>query len=456
MKKKIIVILIIILIILVVIFVYTRFLNMQIDNEEEVTLNSINGTVYNISDSEITIKDTNNVEFTFNTEDINLDNVFLGDTISIDYEGELLAEIEQIALVHNVKLINNENRVPVEWNDKGLFSKYYVDAYKKLKEMSGDEKIGQLLLVRVPETNQIEDIAKYNLGGYILFGRDTQNETKESLSAKIQSYQDSSKIPMIIAVDEEGGTVVRISNNPNLRSERFPSPQQLYQSGGYDKIESTTLEMNELLSSLGINVNLAPVADVSTDPSDFIYDRSFGRDASETSTFIQTVIKASKQSSVSYVLKHFPGYGNNKDTHTGISIDERSLEQFESVDFLPFKTGIEEGAEAILVSHNIISQVEENTPASLSLNIHNILRDDLKFTGVIMTDDLDMGAIKYYVDECPAVKAILAGNDMLITTDYEQAYNDIKNAINEGTITQENIDHSVFRIIAWKYYKGLL
>ena len=322
--------------------------------------------------------------------------------------------------------------------------------------MSGDEKIGQLLLVRVPETNQIEDIAKYNFGGYILFGRDTQNETKESLSYKIQSYQDSSKIPMIIAVDEEGGTVVRISNNPNLRSERFPSPQQLYQSGGYDKIESTTLEMNELLSSLGINVNLAPVADVSTDPSDFIYDRSFGRDASETSTFIQTVIKASKQSSVSYVLKHFPGYGNNKDTHTGISIDERSLEQFESVDFLPFQAGIEEGAEAILVSHNIISQVEENTPASLSLNIHNILRDDLKFTGVIMTDDLDMGAIKYYVDESPAVKAILAGNDMLITTDYEQAYNDIKNAINEGTITQENIDHSVFRIIAWKYYKGLL
>ena len=123
---------------------------------------------------------------------------------------------------------------------------------------------------------------------------------------------------------------------------------------------------------------------------------------------------------------------------------------------MPFQAGIDEGAEAILVSHNIISQVEENTPASLSLNIHNILRNELNFTGIVMTDDLDMGAIKYYIDDSPAVKAVLAGNDMLITTDYEQAYNDIKNAINEGTITQENIDHSVFRIIAWKYYKGLL
>ena len=455
MKKKLVISLIIIFVIIVVIFCYFSFFK-QSDEQKEIVLNSLTGTIYNITDNDIVLKDINNVEYNINLDGIDSGSIYLGDSVSIEYEGELSDKNDENIKIHNIKVIDTEDRVPVDWNDNGIFSYYYVDAYKKLKEMSIDEKIGQMFLVRVPEVNQIEDISKFNLGGYILFGRDTQNETKESLKTKIQSYQENSKIPMIIAVDEEGGTVVRVSSNPNLRSEKFSSPQQLYQSGGYDKIESTTLEMSQLLSSLGFNVNLAPVADVSTDSNDFIYERSFGKDASETSTFIQTVIKASKQSNVSYVLKHFPGYGNNKDTHTGISIDERSLDQFKSVDFLPFQAGIDEGAEAILVSHNIISQVEENTPASLSLNIHNILRNDLKFTGIVMTDDLDMGAIKYYIDDSPAVKAVLAGNDMLILTDYEQAYNDIKNAINEGKITQESIDHSAFRIIAWKYYKGLL
>lgn len=455
MKKKLVISLIIIFVIIVVIFCYFSFFK-QSDEQKEIVLNSLSGTIYNITDNDIVLKDINNVEYNINLDGIDSGSIYLGDSVSIEYEGELSDKNDENIKIHNIKVIDTEDRVPIDWNDNGIFSYYYVDAYKKLKEMSIDEKIGQMFLVRVPEVNQIEDISKFNLGGYILFGRDTQNETKESLKTKIQSYQENSKIPMIIAVDEEGGTVVRVSSNPNLRSEKFSSPQQLYQSGGYDKIESTTLETSQLLSSLGFNVNLAPVADVSTDSNDFIYERSFGKDASETSTFIQTVIKASKQSNVSYVLKHFPGYGNNKDTHTGISIDERSLEQFKSVDFLPFQAGIDEGAEAILVSHNIISQVEENTPASLSLNIHNILRNDLKFTGIVMTDDLDMGAIKYYIDDSPAVKAVLAGNDMLILTDYEQAYNDIKNAINEGKITQESIDHSAFRIIAWKYYKGLL
>ena len=455
MKKKLVISLMIIFVIIVVIFCYFSFFK-QSDEQKEIVLNSLTGTIYNITDNDIVLKDINNVEYNINLDGIDSGSIYLGDSVSIEYEGELSDKNDENIKIHNIKVIDTEDRVPIDWNDNGIFSHYYVDAYKKLKEMSIDEKIGQMFLVRVPEVNQIEDISKFNLGGYILFGRDTQNETKESLKTKIQSYQENSKIPMIIAVDEEGGTVVRVSSNPNLRSEKFSSPQQLYQSGGYDKIESTTLEMSQLLSSLGFNVNLAQVADVSTDSNDFIYERSFGKDASETSTFIQTVIKASKQNNVSYVLKHFPGYGNNKDTHTGISIDERSLEQFKSVDFLPFQAGIDEGAEAILVSHNIISQVEENTPASLSLNIHNILRNDLKFTGIVMTDDLDMGAIKYYIDDSPAVKAVLAGNDMLILTDYEQAYNDIKNAINEGKITQESIDHSAFRIIAWKYYKGLL
>ena len=315
--------------------------------------------------------------------------------------------------------------IPQSWNDEGVFSAFYDKAYEKLQTLTLEEKVGQLLLARVPVNNQIQDIYDYKLGGYILFAVDTKNQTKESLREKIQSYQNATNIPMIIATDEEGGTVVRVSSNPELRDSRFLSPSQLYKKGGLDLIRETTLEMSELLYSVGINTNLAPVA-------------------------------TSKKGNVSYVLKHFPGYGNNKDTHIGISLDNRTLQEFEEKDFIPFKAGIEEGAEAILVSHNIITQVDKNNPASLSSAIHEIIRNNLMFTGVIITDDLAMEAIKEYTSGSPAVNAILAGNDMIIITDYKTAYNDIINSIEKGKILESQVDQKVFKILAWKYYKGLI
>lgn len=345
---------------------------------------------------------------------------------------------------------------PKSWNDKGVFSEYYNKAYGKLQTLTIEEKVGQLLLARVPANNQIQDICDYKLGGYILFGKDTENETKESLKKKIQSYQSASNIPMIIATDEEGGTVVRVSSNPNLRKSKFLSPGQLYNSGGLELIRETTLEMSQLLDEVGINTNLAPVADVSENPNDFIYSRTLGKNAETTAKYVKTVIQTSKDGNVSYVLKHFPGYGNNKDTHTGISIDNRTLQEFEEKDFIPFKEGINEGAEAILVSHNIITQIDKNNPASLSPQIHEILKENLGFTGVIITDDLAMDAIKDYTTGSPAVNAVLAGNDMLIITDYETGYKDIINAIKNEKIKEEQIDKSVLKILAWKYYKGLI
>ncbi len=346
--------------------------------------------------------------------------------------------------------------IPQSWNDEGVFSAFYDKAYEKLQTLTLEEKVGQLLLARVPVNNQIQDIYDYKLGGYILFAVDTKNQTKESLREKIQSYQNATNIPMIIATDEEGGTVVRVSSNPELRDSRFLSPSQLYKKGGLDLIRETTLEMSELLYSVGINTNLAPVADVSENPNDFIYNRALGKDAMTTANYIRTVIATSKKGNVSYVLKHFPGYGNNKDTHIGISLDNRTLQEFEEKDFIPFKAGIEEGAEAILVSHNIITQVDKNNPASLSSAIHEIIRNNLMFTGVIITDDLAMEAIKEYTSGSPAVNAILAGNDMIIITDYKTAYNDIINSIEKGKILESQVDQKVFKILAWKYYKGLI
>ncbi len=348
---------------------------------------------------------------------------------------------------------------PPEWayliDDNGIFSKYYGQAYSKLKEMTVDEKIGQLFLVRVPETNQIERLSQYYFGGYILFDRDFRNKTRDGLINTIKSYQEASKIPLIIASDEEGGTVTRISRYSSLVANQFLSPQVLYRNGGMDAIINDTKVKSTILNNYGINVNLAPVADVSTDPNDFIYQRSFGMGPEETADYVKTVINTSKDYNVSYVLKHFPGYGNNKDTHTGISRDERTLEYLNSNDFVPFKVGIGTGAEAVLVNHNIMVNIEDGIPASLSSRVHEILRKDLKFTGVIMTDDIAMAAIANY-EERPSVRALLAGNDMIIISDYERGISEIKAALESGEITEEMIDRAVMRTLAWKYYKGLM
>lgn len=355
-------------------------------------------------------------------------------------------------LVENAIEQNNEYK---KYSDNGIFKEYYPQAYEKMTQMTIDEKIGQLFLVRVPSGDAVKAVNDYQFGGYILFGKDTKNKTKDQLIKDISSWNDASKIPLLIATDEEGGSVVRISNNSKLAPSKFKSSQELYKLGGLSAISKDTKEKNELLYSLGINVNLAPVADVSTKSSDYIYKRSFGKNANETAEYIKTVISAGKETGVSNVLKHFPGYGSNVDTHTGNSIDNRSLDSLRTNDFLPFKSGIDEGAESVMVSHNIITNVEDLVPASLSEKVHNILRNELNFTGIIMTDDLAMDAVKKYVSK-PAVQALNAGNDMIIITDYETGIKDIKQALQDGTMEEETINRATTKVLAWKYYKGLI
>ena len=153
-------------------------------------------------------------------------------------------------------------------------------------------------------------------------------------------------------------------------------------------------------------------------------------------------------------MKHFPGYGNNADTHTGSATDTRSYDEIFASDLPPFEAGIKSGAEAVLVSHNIVTGIDGNNPASLSPSVHNLLRNQLDFTGIIITDDISMVATNTISDA--AVKAILAGNDLIITSNYDKDIRDIKNAINNGTLAEATIEKAAMRVIAWKYYKGLL
>ena len=324
-------------------------------------------------------------------------------------------------------------------------------AEELLAGMTLEEKVGQMFIARCPETDAASKVTQYHLGGYILFARDFTGKTKEEVTASIQSYQNAAKIPLLIGVDEEGGTVNRVSKNTNLRKPPFASSQELYTAGGWDMIRSDTQEKCQLLQSLGINLNFAPVCDVSQDPQDFIYARSFGQDAEQTAEYVRTVVQAMSQEQMGSVLKHFPGYGNNSDTHTGIAYDERPIERFVNSDFLPFQAGIDAGADMVLVAHNVVSCMDDQVPASISLPVHNILRNELGFDGVIITDDLVMEGVRQFAGDAEiAVRAVQAGNDMLCCTDFEVQVPAVIKAVETGEITEERLNESVLRILKMK------
>lgn len=412
---------------------------------------NLSGVVSDVKEGYFVVKkDTQKYKFAYSDDD---EEIVKDSTIEIKYRGKL--KKNSINKMQSYTLIKETVSIVDQLDKDGIFSSYYEMAKEKLDTMTLDEKIGQLLLVRVPEGDAAAAVKKYNFGGYVLFERDFKDKNKDEINKEIKSYQDASKIPMIIATDEEGGNVVRASSNKNLRDKPFLSSQELYKSGGLESIEKDTIDKSKFLNGLGVNVNLAPVVDVVTDSDAYMYKRSLGEDTKKTSEYAETVIKASKGEDVSYVLKHFPGYGNNADTHVGSSVDSRTKEEIMEADIPPFRAGIKAMAEAVLVSHNIIPDIEKDVPASLSKNVNDILRKDLDFSGIVITDDLDMVATKKEDAVDIYLKAVKAGNDMLIVTDYDAAYDEIKAAVEDNTLDPETVDKAVLRILAWKYYKIL-
>ena len=346
-----------------------------------------------------------------------------------------------------------QNLVKEEVKEPTLEEKLNAKAEEYIKQMTLDEKIGQLFLVRFPTSNAVNIVSENYLGGYLFFEKDFKGKTKEQVINMVSEVQGASKIPLLTAVDEEGGSVVRISNNKNLSEEKFKSPSELYNEGGFDLIKEDTLKKSTLLEELGINLNLAPVVDVSN-PQDYMYGRTLKQGVELTKEFAKTVIEASKEKGVSYSLKHFPGYGHNSDTHKAGSKDTRTYEEIIENAVPPFEEGIKAGAEAVLISHNVIECMDSENPASISKEVHNLLRDDLKFKGVIITDDLSMSAVSNIEDVY--IKAVNSGNNLIITSDYKTAINQVKSAVENGILTEEQIDALVVKTIEWKYYKNLL
>lgn len=337
-----------------------------------------------------------------------------------------------------------------------------VQAQAILDTMTDAQKIGQLFFARRPANGASAIMEQYQLGGYLLFRRDFQDNagewlTEEAFLSQMEQDRTAAAIAPFFGVDEEGGTVCRASQNPNLFPQKFSSPQKLYKNGGMDAIKQDAQSKSESLLRLGININFAPVADVSTDSGDFIYARAFGQGAEETAEYVAAVTEEMCAAGMGSVLKHFPGYGSNGDTHTDVITDSRPREQFDQSDFLPFQAGIQAGAAAVLVSHNIVECMDDTLPASLSPEVHRVLREELGFEGLIFTDDLAMDAVRQYTDDgSAAVLALLAGNDMVVTSDPEGDIAAVQLALEDGTLSWEAVEQSCLRILRAKLELGII
>lgn len=322
-----------------------------------------------------------------------------------------------------------------------------------LANMTLEEKVGQLFWARVPAAHQIEDVQAYHLGGYVLFERDMAGQTPESLQATLQAYQEASKWPLLIGSDEEGGTVTRVSS---LLDSPFLSPQELYQIDGMASIIADTQHKAKILNNLGIKAGLFPVADLAQDSWSFIYGRTLGQDLETTKAYVADVVKTLAANQSGSTLKHFPGYGDNADSHTDIVYDSRSLAELEAFDFQVFQAGIDAGADSILVAHNIVPAIDE-VPASLSAEVTRILREDMGFEGVIITDDMDMAGLADFISqEEAAYQVLLAGNDMIMSSQYASQIPYLLDKVAAGALTEERIDQSVRRILQWKMDLGLI
>lgn len=344
-----------------------------------------------------------------------------------------------------------------------------------LKNMTLEEKIGQLFIVNFEllddsegsyyEWRELTDnmktaLDKYKVGGVTFFARNI--ETREQTMEFINDLQENSRVPLFISVDEEGGDVARIANNTNMKTTVFPSMEVVGELGDEDYAYTIGETIGKEIKELGFNLDFAPVADVKTNEANTeIGNRSFGSDPKLVAKMVKQVVKGLQSQNVSATLKHFPGHGDvSENSHDGSVNVENDIERLRKIDFVPFKAGIKAGVDFIMVSHISISRVTESTePASLcSLVMQNMLRTELGFEGVIITDAFNMKAITdNYTAGKAAVTAIKSGADVILMPEnLEEAYESVLEAVNDGTIKESNIDDSVRRILQLKLKRGII
>lgn len=326
---------------------------------------------------------------------------------------------------------------------------------KTVESMSQTEKLGQMVMIGIQGTKVDDDslymLNQYHMGGVILFDRNMESpEQVKQLTSDLQA-QSNEKVPLFIGIDEEGGDVVRMAEKLTPP----PSQKEIGATGDIEQARTWAIKTAKSLKDMGINVNFAPVADIGSNDK-----RSYSTDANTVIDFVRAATKGYQQENIIYSLKHFPGIGKGKvDSHVDSSSIDVAKEVLMTEDILPFKTIIDENEPNdyfILVSHLKYPALDEEYPASLSSKIMtDLLRNELGYKGIIITDDMEMGAVANHNDfRSIGVKAVKAGVDIvLVCHEYQhqqEVYLGLLDAVNSGEISQERIDESVKRIIKVK------
>ena len=350
---------------------------------------------------------------------------------------------------------------------------------QELQSMTLEQKIGQLFIVR-PEAldkdafyNSPTDLknlslqevtermrvtaAKYPMGGIILFGHNIKDEAQ--LTRFVQDLRDLPSHPLL-CIDEEGGRVARIGNNPNFRVPKVPPAAQLAAAGRTKDVYDAAFQIGTYLKQYGFDIDFAPVADVNTNPQNIVIGaRAFSNDPNQAAPMVKNYLKGLQKAGIVGCLKHFPGHGDTQaDTHFGYAMSRKTWEEIDNCEMIPFKAGIKAGAQMIMSAHISLPNVTgSNTPCTLSSMImKDKLRDELGFDGVIITDAMEMGAIlRQYPVQDASVMAIKAGVDILLCVrEYPLVFETVMAAVRRGEIPESRIDESVRRILKLRHTVG--
>lgn len=358
-----------------------------------------------------------------------------------------------------------------------------------IDKMTLEQKVAQLFVVS-PETLTGVDsvqyagdmtyqaLQDYPVGG-IVFAKDNIDSSSQfgTMTDNLQSYsEDISGLPLFLAAAEEGGSASVLGNNDNLDEyyeNSYSDDDSDYSSSSANSVHSGATSMSEigrkddsnnayeagksigsLMSAYGLNLDLAPVADVLSGNSTGIGDRTFGTDAQTVSDMALEVIRGIQEEDVNAAMKYFPGYGAASSNMSGFPVINSSLDELKKKEFLPYSNAIAQGMDFVMVGHISVPNVTgDDTPASLSEKmISEVLRKDLGFKGIVMTDYLnDKTIVKNYGAADAAVKAIQAGADLLLEPDdLEAAYEGVLKAVKKGDITEDRLDESIYRILRVK------
>jgi len=357
---------------------------------------------------------------------------------------------------------SNAEREPVDRSRDDAESTDPIEA--QVAEMSLDEKIGQLVIVGldgyVNDENSTYLIEKYRVGGFVLLKQNVKDtEQLLELMNSLKKTNAANKIPLFLAIDEEGGRISRLPDD----FKKLPSSGRIGQANDKRLAYQAGSLLAEMLKTIGLNMNFAPVLDINSNPENpVIGDRAFGVSSELVTELGMEAMSGIKAQGIIPVVKHFPGHGDTDvDSHVGLPVVEASLSRLESFELIPFKTAIENQADAIMIAHILLPKIDPNNPASFSKPIiTDLLRKKMNFDGVVITDDLTMGAVvnNYDLGEA-AVESLKAGSDIiLVCHDYEKevrVIEAIKKAVETGKITEERVDESLYRILSLKKKYGL-